>query len=241
MLEEELENLLPSNAHEIVNEREGMTGLAYRQLFPSAKNILKTKFGSREEFMEDICNSSTFPFFTTNLPFLVRMGAPPRASPTLVEEEDDSSENSNEEIDVANNPNDISNGLSFNLPRVLVDGYFTVPRSRFGCPILPPDSGAQRTVTISVFPHEAIGLSDSEHHDRISPEPCPSDPTSQLTELLQIATSSSSAETLRRMYDLGREDALRWIDTDYEKVLHMEESEDGVNAESPQSLLTLGR
>merc|ERR1719410_1708368 len=51
-LEDELEELLPDNAHEIYNSRSGLAGLAYRQLFPSFKNILKTEFSSRNELIE---------------------------------------------------------------------------------------------------------------------------------------------------------------------------------------------
>eukprot|EP01083_Nonionella_stella_P131245 398596_1 len=75
LLEQELEDLLPCNAHELVNARQGLTGLAYKEIFPEVKNVLKTRFESREELMEDVVNSSTFPFFTSNWPFLVRSGS----------------------------------------------------------------------------------------------------------------------------------------------------------------------
>eukprot|EP01083_Nonionella_stella_P048251 129121_1 len=68
LLEQELEDLLPCNAHELVNARQGLTGLAYKEIFPEVKNVLKTRFESREELMEDVVNSSTFPFFTSNWP-----------------------------------------------------------------------------------------------------------------------------------------------------------------------------
>ena len=66
--------MLPENAHEIMNTRQGLAGLAHKQIFPTRKNVLKTKFSSREELIEDVCNSSVFPFFTTNWPFVVRFG-----------------------------------------------------------------------------------------------------------------------------------------------------------------------
>mmetsp|Transcript_26741 Transcript_26741/g.59823 ORF Transcript_26741/g.59823 Transcript_26741/m.59823 type:complete len:252 (-) Transcript_26741:723-1478(-) len=47
-----------------------------------------------------------------------------------------------------------------------VDGFFTQPRGRFGC----PETGAPRTVTVSVFPHRLIGLEASSKRDSISPQ-----------------------------------------------------------------------
>jgi len=179
--------MLPENAHEIVNERDGLTGLAYKQIFPTQKNILKTKFGSREELIEDICNSSVFPFFTTNWPFVVRYGR----------NGDGDGDGDNE-------------APRWNLPRVIVDGYFTVPRERFGCPFIPEDN--IRTVTISCFPHDTIGLVASEAQDRISPLPCNVDPTNQLGKLIASATTPSTKEEFQLMYNGGKEDALRWID-----------------------------
>lgn len=191
--------MLPSNAHEIVNERDGLTGLAYKQIFPTQKNVLKTEFGSREELIEDICNSSVFPFFTTNWPFVVRYGQ-------------NGEENENR---------------SFNLPRVIVDGYFTVPRERFGCPFIPQSD--IRTVTISCFPHDTIGLVASKEQDRISPLPCNINPTNQLSKLISSATTPSTKEEFRLMYDGGKEDALRWIDEYGHTIDEVNSVEDSVS------------
>lgn len=199
LLEAELDDMLPMDAHEIVNRREGLAGLAYRQIFPTQRNVLKTQFGSRDELIEDVCNSSVFPFFTTNLPFVVRTTSP------------DSKHSESEE-----DGEETSEKTQFALPRVLVDGYFTVPRDRFGCPIFPPEANVDREITLSVFPHESIGLTASQIQDQISPAKCAKDPTDQLQRLLKIATSPSSAETHKEMYRCGQEDALRWIEQHHE-------------------------
>ena len=107
LLEQELDLLLPQDAHTIVNERSGMTGLAYKEIFPSSKNVLATRFNSRDNLKEAICNSSMFPFFTSPWPCVIR--------PPVESDEDDA----------------VKKSLSDFLPRLIVDGYFTVPRERY--------------------------------------------------------------------------------------------------------------
>lgn len=71
LLEAELEALLHENAHDFVNEREGLTGLAYYELYPGNRPILQTEFESRHDLKEAILNSSMFPFFSTNMPYRI--------------------------------------------------------------------------------------------------------------------------------------------------------------------------
>jgi hypothetical protein len=95
------------------------------------------------------------------------------------------------------------------LPRVLVDGFFSVPRDRFGCPDFSdmPTATVDRTITVSPFPHAAVRLLASEPNDRISPAV----DTSDISELYRLATQASSKEELTETYERGWGDAEAWI------------------------------
>jgi hypothetical protein len=186
LLEKELDALLPENAHEILSNREAIAGLAYKEIFPSFRNVLETKYDSRDHVIDSVCNSAMFPFFTTNFPC--------RLSKKF-------------------------DGTS-SIPRLVVDGYFSVDRSRFGCPDFnvphsritdDDDLRVDRKVTISVFPHDTIALTASEKHDRISPLP-EEDTVKQMTRLLRLATECGSRDDYTQLYEDGWKDAERWID-----------------------------
>jgi len=94
------------------------------------------------------------------------------------------------------------------LPRLVCDGFFTVPRDRFGCPDFEHAGvDVDRTVMVSVFPKDAIGLDASHPEDCISPEVHNGD---ELQKLLKLATQSSSREELTQVYESGWKDAERW-------------------------------
>jgi len=94
------------------------------------------------------------------------------------------------------------------LPRLVCDGFFTVPRDRFGCPDFE-HAGIEvdRTIMVSVFPKDAIGLDASHPDDCISPAVTNGD---ELPTLLKLATQSSSREELTQVYESGWADAERW-------------------------------
>ena len=71
LLKIEMERCLSPDAHEIINEREGVVALAHRELFPNNRPVLTTRFDTRDELIEAVCDSSMFPFFST--PFPVRL------------------------------------------------------------------------------------------------------------------------------------------------------------------------
>jgi hypothetical protein len=68
----------------------------------------------------------------------------------------------------------------------------------------------ERTVTVSCFPHETVGLTASLKHDQISPEPDYDNPVGQMSELFRYATQPSSRDELEALYERGWEDAERW-------------------------------
>lgn len=94
------------------------------------------------------------------------------------------------------------------LPRLVMDGYFTVARDRFGCPDFQTAGvHVDRTITISVFPQQTIGLNASLPEDCISPMLEGGD---QLQRLFQLATEASSRQELTAVYESGWADAERW-------------------------------
>eukprot|EP00590_Aulacoseira_subarctica_P005649 CAMPEP_0172429132 /NCGR_PEP_ID=MMETSP1064-20121228/49211_1 /TAXON_ID=202472 /ORGANISM="Aulacoseira subarctica , Strain CCAP 1002/5" /LENGTH=333 /DNA_ID=CAMNT_0013174335 /DNA_START=8 /DNA_END=1009 /DNA_ORIENTATION=- len=226
LLEKELDDMLPHDAHTIVNNRDGLIGFAWKEIFPlPTKNVLATKFNNREDFIEAVVNSSMFPFFTSNLPFVVRR------SSTISKQKKDKEEDKNIEfanMETLDNKDYDTDSTSpteevarpkklilpvLTLPRLVVDGFFTVPRQRFGCPIFPPHSGVDREVTVSVFPHDTIGLTASEPHNQISPILEEGEDSATLLQMLfQAAVNPSTAREHERIFERGYRDAIRWAD-----------------------------
>ena len=69
-----------------------------------------------------------------------------------------------------------------------------------------------RTITVSVFPHDMISLSASKEYDRISPAiDNPDDTTDQITRLFRLATETASHEEYTQLYEDGWKDAENWI------------------------------
>lgn len=172
LLREEMNDLIDDERFEQLQNRAGLTGVAYRSLFPRNEAILQTEFENHEDMTKAVCHSCTFPFFSSNLPVAIDFS---------------------------------SDGL---LPRVLVDGFFAVPRERFGCPdfeYMAPGLDLDRTVTISAIPHDMIGLNVSKAHDQISPSM-----DAGFDEFIRLATTVSSPEELTELYELGWKDAEEW-------------------------------
>jgi hypothetical protein len=104
----------------------------------------------------------------------------------------------------------LSLDVSKRIPRLVVDGFFTVPRNRFGCPDFEAASiEVDRTVAISVFPRESIGATAFAESDCICPE-LKGDPSEQMSALVRLATAPSSAEELQQLYECGWMDAEKW-------------------------------
>jgi len=106
---------------------------------------------------------------------------------------------------------DTSNGGL--LPDVVVDGFFAVPRERFGCPDFGELDEAQRSeapdrvVTISPFPHEKMRITCSTKEDSISPT---LRDENDLGNLFRIATECSSASDFIALYERGLRDGEDW-------------------------------
>lgn len=183
-LRNELNRLLPKDASTIVNERPGAVGLAHLELYPKLHPVLQTqRFETRDCFIDAVCDSSMFPYFTSNKPF------------RLVKRHGET------------------------IPRVVVDGVFTEPLWRFGCPdmkkTLPQTTSIDRCVSVSVFPMELVDLrlalnDNIERRNVISPK-LERNIMGQVGRLGLLACTPGSPKDLMKLYEDGWADAERWV------------------------------
>lgn len=103
---------------------------------------------------------------------------------------------------------------SSRVPRLVMDGFFAVPRERFGCPDFElAGVDVDRTVMISVFPKDTIKLNAASERDCISP---PHKGGKQLETLFRIATKSTTTrKEYNDIYEAGWKDAERWCSRDH--------------------------
>ena len=96
-----------------------------------------------------------------------------------------------------------------------LDGFFCVPRSRFGCPPLE----AERTVAITALPK--VKLDAFAASDLIQPGPrFPSAPLPMSDgEWFSYAMNAADDQLVERMRSLGREHASLWAEEQPEQVL----------------------
>lgn len=94
-------------------------------------------------------------------------------------------------------------------PRLMVDGVFTVPLERVGCPDFKMAGiDVSRTVRISVIPQALIGYGDdSARDDCISPR---WEGAYQLGRLFRLATQGASRVEMTSLYESGWSDAEKW-------------------------------
>lgn len=163
---------------DFLQSREGVTLIAYQELFPRNRAVFQSEFHNRNDFMNAIIHSSMFPFFTSNMPAVV--------------------------------------DLSSNYLRICVDGVFTVPMERCGCPDFDAAGVdvVDRTVILSVVPQALTGF-DASNKDCISPR---WDGPFQLGRLARLALNGSSRKELISLYDSGYKDAERWCREELERA-----------------------
>jgi hypothetical protein len=184
-LQEALHRLLPPHANTIVNERPGVIGLAHLELYPRTHPVLQTQqFATRECLIDAVCDSSMFPYFTSNKPFRW-VQRPGHAT-----------------------------------PRVVVDGFFTEPLWRFGCPDLEKrlsvtDAPIDRCVNVSVFPMELVdrrlAVKGNAHRRNVISPKLEKNVFGQIERLGRLACSPGDPKELMKLYDEGWADAQTWI------------------------------
>jgi hypothetical protein len=184
-------------------------GIAYTQVFPRQQSHLQTKFHSRDDLFEAVKYSCMFPYFTTDRPWLV--------DTTICENDNDTASVAVESADG-----------SIQLPRLMMDGVFSVPWDRFGCPILEDiklssssttsDSSycVDRTIAVSVFPQHVLkwcgnGMGQFPREDCISPSIGGHESNHDvMIPLLRMAVTPSSRKELTQLFELGGRDAELW-------------------------------
>jgi hypothetical protein len=173
LLRQQLHKFITPESFQALSERD--LCIAYREVFPQNRPILKTEFKDHEDLIHSVCHSSMFPFFTSPWP-------------------------------VALDP-------ASKFPRLVVDGYFAVPRGRFGCPdFAAAGIGVKETILVSVFPSHLVGI----NADHVISPPASAD----LQELFRLATQSSSAKELFGVYESGYQDAEQWCKESNFAALH---------------------
>jgi predicted acylesterase/phospholipase RssA len=214
-------------------------GIAYTQIFPQRKGYLQRSFTNRLDLFRAVRFSCMFPFFTTPWPCLVDTDQTKR------------------------------------FPRLMVDGYFSVPRDQFGCHFLCDTKAsalenrnlsetdqtnnnraqvrprllstattstllsssikgtkADRTIAISCFPQDLIGMTAFSPDNCISPtlsstvdEPT----TAMLSNLFRIATQPTSRKELTDIFELGYQNAETWCRNEATKVAYEQQQQREAN------------
>jgi len=210
LLEEQMESLVGEEEFAFLQERrsgvssnnvDDKTGtgiaLAYREVFPRRKSHFQTRFQNRQELFRSVGYSCMFPFFTTNFPCIVDFSAVTGASTTSNDDDEP----------------------QLPLPRVLMDGYFSVPRAQFGCPVLEdefPDSGVDRTVAITCIPQDKFGMEEvfgennKNSNNIISINDAAGNDPLGMVDIVRIATQPTSRKELTDLFERGYRDAERW-------------------------------
>lgn len=170
-----LNQLIQPEQYQRLVDRPGTVAVAYQEVLPFFRSCHQSVFDDREDLVNAICHSSSFPFFTTPWPCVL--------------------------------------DTSRRIPRLVVDGFFAVPRERCGCPDFDlvqaggASSNVDRTVMISVFPRDKIGMQACAPQDCISPE---DKGDGQLQNLLRLATQPATRQDYAAIYEDGWKDAERW-------------------------------
>jgi hypothetical protein len=167
-----LNEIIQEEEYQRFVDRPGAVAVAYQEVLPFFRSRHQAVFEDRDDLVNAICHSSSFPFFTSNWPCVL--------------------------------------DTSQRIPRLVVDGFFAVPRERFGCPdfeLVPGATQVDRTVMISVFPRDKIQMNACAPQDCISPE---DKGDGQLQNLLKLATQSATRQEYAAIYEAGWKDAERW-------------------------------
>ena len=251
LLKEQMKLLVGDEEYDFLNQRQQQyidktngneefgTGvcIAYKEIFPVRKAHFQTKFKTREDFFNTVGYSCMFPFFTTNYPFIIEMNN------DAINNNDANADNDSNS-NAVNNENIISNSR-LQLPRFLMDGYFSLPRAQFGCPIFEKDVFANantdtgtdnaavvdRTVAITCIPQELFGMdtvfnnnNNNEDNEGTSNTnnnnnliSISTDDEFTITDIFRIATETSSRKELTDLYERGYRDGENWCRKEVEQ------------------------
>ena len=200
LLKAQMDQLIFDQEMQSIRHRPGTVGLAYHEVFPKRQSHIFTQHLlpeneaelssiGKNQLITAVSASCSFPFFATNLP-------------CYFDWESSSSSSS-------------SSGVSW-MPRVLVDGFFSTPRSRFGCPEIFPaepsdadhgtataDGDFLQEVAIIPFPRDSMNITAFDDTNCISYN-------RPISEIFRLATQATSRAELTKVYEDGYRDAEDW-------------------------------
>lgn len=186
-LRSEMDKILPRDAHRIINDREGITALAHRELYPTPKSCLVTEFRTRNCLMDAVCDSSMFPFFTSNTVARVVRRRNEMHHRIVVD------------------------GIfAVSAERLGCPDFDQVGEKyivKKGVAARKPD----RTVMVSCFPTKLLSLSSASRHDVLGPKLDDSNAVAHAASLVKMACMASSRKELVRLYEDGWRDTEGWI------------------------------
>ncbi|CAB9509913.1 Patatin-like phospholipase [Seminavis robusta] len=187
-LRNEMNHLLPMEAHELCNEREGIVALAHRELFPRNRPILQTHFETRQSLMDAVCDSSMFPYFLTNKPIrMVRRKG--RILPRMV----------------------VDGLFACSAERIGCPDFEQCCETTTTTNSSNQESKkvVDRTVMVSVFPTEFLSLTTTPKKDQIGPV-LEENFAAQAVRLVRLATQGATSKELHDLYEQGCLDAQNW-------------------------------
>jgi len=76
LLEQELSNLIPEDAHLIINSRPAKLTIAHTQLFPVLRGQFTSEFHTRQDVIDNLLASCNIPFFFSSWPTVTCRGRP---------------------------------------------------------------------------------------------------------------------------------------------------------------------
>ena len=211
--------------------------IAYKEIFPLRKSHFQTKFNNRNDFFNTVGYSCMFPFFTTNYPFIIENNM--NMNNNMNNENINDNLNNDANNDASNND---STKSRLQLPRFLMDGYFSLPREQFGCPIFEKDVFrnnnadnadnvvVDRTVAITCIPQELFGMDavfnnnnnnnkgkgkgEGEEGTSNNLISISTDDKFTVADIFRIATETSSRKELTDLYERGYRDGEKWCRTE---------------------------
>lgn len=219
LLRSALDDVLPLQAHEMLNHRAGPVALAYREVFPRNRSVLQTRFATRESLMDAICDSSMFPYFLTNQPVRL-VQRPGRILPRMVVDGVFACAAERigcpdfDDITTSTPPSTTGSRIRQKAVTSGVQSTEGVGRRQGQRQAKKEEVSSKididRTVMVSVFPTEFLSLTTSPKTDQIGPALEEHNLVGQATRLVRMATQASSTTELRDLYQQGYLDAETW-------------------------------
>ena len=203
-LRHEMDNILPSDAHHVINERKGLTVLAHRELYPNPKSRLVTQFDTRQCLMDAVCDSSMFPFFTSN-----------RVARAVRRRNEDHHRLVVDGI-FAVSPERLGCPDFDEVDHDEGEERYVIKRGKV-------EMGQQpdRTVLVSCFPTELLSFSTNAKDDVIGSRWNMENPIGHATGLAKMACLASSRKELVNLYENGWKDGEEWARKEEQRAKRM--------------------